>query len=226
MLESPAADLLDIICQLREASRCTQSGNIEATRAHIRSALLMLQNSAPDPKPTETADEPYRAGALPSWRVRRILAHIDKNLYRHLSSCELAEVVGLSEGHFSRAFRIRFGVSVHAYVTFRRIEQSRHLMLTTEAPLSEVALSCGMSDQSHFTRVFKRVVGQPPSRWRRAQQNDRLDSKPSAPGLNEGTESNALDSSRRLRPHRAGPFYAALKTPATTNTTDARCPSK
>lgn len=88
-----------------------------------------------------------------------------------MSSCELAEIVGLSESHFSRAFRIRFGLSVHAYVTFRRVEASRHLMLTTEAPLSEIALSCGMSDQAHFTKVFKRVVGQPPSRWRKSQQN-------------------------------------------------------
>jgi AraC family transcriptional regulator len=157
------------------------------------------EDSGPVPKPTKTADEHNRAGALLPWRSRRILAHIEKNLYRPVSSCELAEVVGLSDSHFSKAFRIRFGVSVHAYVTFRRIEVSRHLMLTTAAPLSEIALSCGMSDQAHFTKVFKRMVGQPPRRWRKSQQNDRSDSKSSATGLNGGTESNALDSYERLR---------------------------
>jgi AraC family transcriptional regulator len=203
MLESPAADLVDILCQLREASRYAQNGNSETTRAHIGSAILMLQHypagSGPAPKPSKTADEHNRTGALPPWRACRILAHIEKNLYRPVGSCELAKVVGLSDSRFSKAFRIRFGVSVHAYVTFRRIEVSRHLMLTTEAPLSEIALSCGMSDQAHFTKVFKRMVGQPPSRWRKSQQNDRSDSKSSATGLNGGTESNALNSSERLR---------------------------
>src|ERR1700761_2398598 len=98
-----------------------EDGNGETTRAHIGSAILMLQHypadSGPAPKPTKTADERNRAGALLPWRARRILAHIEKNLYRPVSSCELAEVVGLSDGHFSKAFRIRFGVSVHAYVT-------------------------------------------------------------------------------------------------------------
>jgi AraC-like DNA-binding protein len=52
-------------------------------------------------------------------------------------------------------------------------------MLTTGASLSEIALSCGMSDQSHFTRSFRRIVGETPSSWRQtrhgaieAQQTD------------------------------------------------------
>jgi AraC-like DNA-binding protein len=39
-------------------------------------------------------------------------------------------------------------------------------MLTTRASLSEIALRCGMSDQSHFTRSFRRIVGESPSSWR------------------------------------------------------------
>jgi AraC-like DNA-binding protein len=42
-------------------------------------------------------------------------------------------------------------------------------MLTTGASLSEIALSCGMSDQSHFTRSFRRIVGEAPSAWRQAR---------------------------------------------------------
>jgi AraC-like DNA-binding protein len=43
-------------------------------------------------------------------------------------------------------------------------------MLTTSAPLSEIALSCGMSDQSHFTRSFRRIVGETPHLWRQARR--------------------------------------------------------
>jgi len=42
-------------------------------------------------------------------------------------------------------------------------------MLTTGAPLSEIALSCGMGDQSNFTRAFRRIVGETPSSWRRTR---------------------------------------------------------
>jgi len=42
-------------------------------------------------------------------------------------------------------------------------------MLTTGASLGEIALSCGMSDQSHFTRSFRRIVGESPSSWRQTR---------------------------------------------------------
>ncbi|MBV8472677.1 MAG: helix-turn-helix transcriptional regulator, partial [Hyphomicrobiales bacterium] len=41
------------------------------------------------------------------------------------------------------------------------------LLLTTETPISEIALACGLTDQSHLTRIFKRSVGMPPAAWRR-----------------------------------------------------------
>jgi AraC-like DNA-binding protein len=44
-------------------------------------------------------------------------------------------------------------------------------MITTGASLSEIALSCGMSDQSHFTRSFRRIVGETPSSWRQTRHD-------------------------------------------------------
>ena len=43
-------------------------------------------------------------------------------------------------------------------------------MLTTRFTLSEIALSCGMSDQSHFTRSFRRIVGETPHLWRQTRR--------------------------------------------------------
>lgn len=57
-------------------------------------------------------------------------------------------------------------VSPRDYVALRRIEVTQGLMLTTRDSLSEIALSCGMSDQSHFTRLFHRLVGETPHSWR------------------------------------------------------------
>ena len=55
------------------------------------------------------------------------------------------------------------------WIRHRRIELAQGLMLTTGASLSEIALSCGMSDQSHFTRSFRRIVGETPSSWRQTR---------------------------------------------------------
>jgi AraC-like DNA-binding protein len=52
----------------------------------------------------------------------------------------------------------------------RRIEMSQGLMLATTSPLSEIALRCGMSDQSHFSRAFRRVMGETPDAWRRSRR--------------------------------------------------------
>jgi transcriptional regulator GlxA family with amidase domain len=40
-------------------------------------------------------------------------------------------------------------------------------MLTTQDPLSQIALACGMADQAHLSKLFRRAVGEPPNTWRR-----------------------------------------------------------
>jgi transcriptional regulator GlxA family with amidase domain len=56
------------------------------------------------------------------------------------------------------------------YVVRRRIEVAQAMMLTTSEPLHSIALSCGMCDQQHFTRSFRRIVGETPSMWRRTRR--------------------------------------------------------
>ncbi|HUQ83561.1 MAG TPA: AraC family transcriptional regulator [Gemmatimonadaceae bacterium] len=70
----------------------------------------------------------------------------------------LAGIAGLSCFYFLRLFRIAFGVTRHVYLALLRLERAR-AMLRTDAPLAQIAVACGFSDQSHFTRFFKRVYG-------------------------------------------------------------------
>jgi AraC family transcriptional regulator len=80
----------------------------------------------------------------------------------------LAQACGLSVSHFERAFKASFGVSTHRWLNQQRIDQSKHLVATTTLPLAEVAIRSGFSDQAAFTRIFHRLVGESPGRWRRA----------------------------------------------------------
>jgi len=105
---------------------------------------------------------------LASWQTRRALEFVEANLETRFSVAEVARCAHVSCSHFCREFKRAFGMGVHAYVMRRRIELAQHLMLTTDAPLSEIALRVGLTDQSHFTRWHRRVVGVTPGAWRRS----------------------------------------------------------
>jgi AraC family transcriptional regulator len=105
---------------------------------------------------------------LARWQMKRVRLHIEMNLAQPLSIDDVARVVNLSVSHFCRAFKVSFGITVHRYVMHKRVERAQELIASTSDPLSDIAIRCGMSDQSHMTRWFRRVVGVPPARWRRA----------------------------------------------------------
>jgi AraC-like DNA-binding protein len=106
-------------------------------------------------------------GRLAKWQANRATLYVDEHLDARLKVSEIARVVHLSSSHFSRAFKRTFGITVHAWVMRRRIGMAQGMMLSTSHNLSEIALRCGLSDQSHLTRWFRRMVGQTPGSWRR-----------------------------------------------------------
>nr|WP_244618877.1 helix-turn-helix domain-containing protein [Rhizobium sp. 18065] len=89
------------------------------------------------------------------------------NLHGHVSVAELAQACSLSRGYFIHAFRETTGMTPYQWLLRERVAQARAMLLDTSSSLSEVAISCGFSDQSHFTRVFANVVGTTPGIWRR-----------------------------------------------------------
>ena len=109
----------------------------------------------------------YAQGGFAPWQERRLKSYIAANLTMSIRVETLAELISLSVSHFSRAFKKSFGMSPHAYVMRARIDMAKELMLSTRNPLSHIALACGLADQAHLTKLFRRSVGQPPSAWRR-----------------------------------------------------------
>ena len=95
-----------------------------------------------------------------------VTAYMEANLGLHIPLRQLAEIAHLSVEHFCRAFKGSFGERPRAYLMRRRMAYAKELMLSTNLPLSQVALACGMADQAHFSNVFRRMTGKPPSRWR------------------------------------------------------------
>lgn len=102
---------------------------------------------------------------LQLWRLQRVVLYIEAHLADQVTLLEMAEAAGFSPMHFAGLFRIATGVRPHEYVLRRKIEEAQLVLLTSDMPIVEVALSFGFLSQAHFTTVFKRFVGSPPLRW-------------------------------------------------------------
>jgi AraC family transcriptional regulator len=113
------------------------------------------------------------SGRLATWRARKVVTYIESNLSGTILVAVLARIAGVSCSSFHRTFRSRFGVTPHMYVTAKRVEFAQVLMLTTNESLSQISLACGMTDQAHFTRIFRRLTGKPPGRWRTSRRRQR-----------------------------------------------------
>ena len=135
-------------------------------KSQIKVAAAMLRGDAEDSSLPKTAIGPAAPGLLP-WQARKVLEFIDASLDSKIRLRDCASKVRLSASHFSRAFKATFGTTVLGYIRRCRVERAQHMMLTSEQPLSHIALSCGFADQSHYCRVFHAVVGLSPNAWRR-----------------------------------------------------------
>lgn len=112
------------------------------------------------------APEPQRGGLSPAV-LRRVKDHIEAHLDTDLGLETLAALAGLSVHHFARSFRQSIGTSPHRFILQRRIKRAAELLINTGMPLSEIALSVGFNEASHFSRSFRDHEGLAPSEFRR-----------------------------------------------------------
>lgn len=118
---------------------------------------------------------------LATWQARRVAEHVDRQLADTITVGQLAGIARISSAHFSRAFRGSFGMSPATFIQRRRVEAAKRMMIETRMPLAEIAYACGLCDQAHLSRVFKRAEGTSPMRWRRAHAACTIESaRPSA----------------------------------------------
>ncbi|MEU1482850.1 AraC family transcriptional regulator [Streptomyces sp. NPDC005752] len=107
------------------------------------------------------------APQVPDRRVAYALRDLlDERFVEGLPLRDAAERLHTHHTHLVRAFSREFGMAPHQYLTARRVDLARRLLLGgMRSP--EVAASVGFYDQSHFSRHFKRVVGTSPGHYAR-----------------------------------------------------------
>ncbi|MBZ9845965.1 helix-turn-helix domain-containing protein [Mesorhizobium sp. CA5] len=118
--------------------------------------------------------EEKRGGLAPA-RLRRVTVLMEQSLPRAIPLKDLADMIGLSEGYFARAFKASTGMSPHRWYLAAKIREAQKALLQTSDALAQVALANGFADQSHFTRAFRTITGYSPGAWRRSHPTQESD---------------------------------------------------
>jgi AraC family transcriptional regulator len=130
---------------------------LSALAAHLCARYAVVSPAIPKPR-----------HGLPRARLNRVIEYVDANLNREISLAALAETAGMSSHYFSEMFRRSVHLSPHQYVLRRRIDRARGLLSDPAVTVFEAAVRSGFSDQSHFTKIFRRLMGVTPTEYRAA----------------------------------------------------------
>ncbi len=101
-------------------------------------------------------------------KLKDVLSYIRKNIDKNITLEELAQVSGMSPRYFCRVFKSMTGRTPIEYVNYYRIETASQMLITTGESVTDIALNCGFNDMSYFSKMFKKLKGISPSKFRQA----------------------------------------------------------
>lgn len=104
---------------------------------------------------------------LAPWQLRRVVEYLDAQLPQRVDLAQLAALAGLSQAHFSRAFKASTGMAPYRWQLDQRIRRAKTQLIDSRASLDQVAEATGFADAVHFGRTFRKLAGATPAAWRR-----------------------------------------------------------
>ena len=105
-------------------------------------------------------------GGLTGFRLKRVLDYIAASLDKNISLSQLAAVAGMSPHYFSELFKQSTGHAPHTYVLLQRIERAKQQLRDPQRSIIDAGLDAGFQNSSHFSRMFRKLVGTTPSKYR------------------------------------------------------------
>ncbi len=100
-------------------------------------------------------------------RMLRARDAMDRAYAEPLDVPTLARIASVSEAHFIRTFRATFGETPNRYLQRRRVERAMWLLRSTDRSVTDICMDVGFASLGTFSRVFREIVGEPPSAYRR-----------------------------------------------------------
>jgi AraC family transcriptional regulator len=105
--------------------------------------------------------------SLAPWKIRCVQAFIAANLHSAIRITDIAKAANCGRRQLKLAFEKGLGCTPYQYVMRRRVARAQHLMLLSNDSLCDIASECGFASASGLSRIFRQIVGESPSTWRR-----------------------------------------------------------
>lgn len=106
------------------------------------------------------------SGGLSDRQLLTVIDYINDNLAEEIKLLDLAQLLGMSQFHFSHLFKQSIGIPPHQYVIQQRVERAKRFLKQTELSIAEVALLCGFNSHSHLSKWFRQLTGMTPKAYR------------------------------------------------------------
>lgn len=119
-----------------------------------------VQNSAPKPRLAI-----YESG-LPERQLLQVLEYINEHLNQEIKLADLAQLLGMSQFHFSHLFKQASGTAPYQYLLQQRVERAKQLLKQTDQSIIDIAFLCGFNSHSHLTKQFRQFTGMTPKAYR------------------------------------------------------------
>lgn len=99
--------------------------------------------------------------------VRAAYEYVNESYTKSCTLADIADAVNLSPNHLHRVFKEAIGMTPYEYVTEKRIEKAKKLIMSGDRSMLEIALEVGFCSQSHFNKVFRTATGVTPAEYRK-----------------------------------------------------------
>lgn len=103
---------------------------------------------------------------LSTVQLKDAMSYLEANMPARVDLATLADLAGLSQSHYSRAFKASTGLAPYQWQLQARVERAKDLLLNTNGCLEDVADATGFVDAVHFGRTFRKMTGATPGAWR------------------------------------------------------------
>ena len=98
--------------------------------------------------------------------IKYLKEYVENNYIYDISMQDAAEEMGYSDAYFSKLFKQYFNQNFTAYLTEYRIKKAKELLSNTNHSIKDISRMVGYTDSNYFAKIFKRLVGEIPSKYR------------------------------------------------------------
>ena len=178
-------NLGDYLRSFTSRGQCTYQLDEERAKQFVQCIRFIQEDQGQDMKPTQRFQkyarmvellslvcqvagekEPEQEGIVSNSIIQDVLTYINNHYTEELRVSELARHFSVSDSYLSHEFSRFTNRSLYEYILYRRVMLSQQMMLSEDS-LNVIAYRCGFNDYSNYLRSFSKLVGMPPSRYRK-----------------------------------------------------------